>query len=90
MTRNEAIAHGKEQLEIFGGTHREFIRMAIEALERKRGEWIKKHDEYWNVYWYECSVCGRKPPNDTFGQEWQPNYCPNCGAKMDESEEKDG
>ena len=34
MTREEAIAHGKEQLEIFGGTHREFIEMAIEALEQ--------------------------------------------------------
>ena len=34
MTRDEAIAYGKEQLEIFGGLHQEFIRMAIEALER--------------------------------------------------------
>ena len=34
MTRDEAIAYGKEQLEIFGGTHREFILMAIEALEQ--------------------------------------------------------
>lgn len=33
MTRDEAIAHGKEQLEIFGGTHREFILMAIRSLE---------------------------------------------------------
>lgn len=35
MTRDEAIAYGKEQLEIFGGTHQEFIRMAIEALENE-------------------------------------------------------
>lgn len=34
MTRAEAIKHGKEQLEIFGGTHREFIERAIEALEQ--------------------------------------------------------
>lgn len=32
MTNSEAIEHGKEQLEIFGGRHAEFIRMAIEAL----------------------------------------------------------
>lgn len=33
MTRAEAIEHGKEQFEIFGGEHREFIEMAIKALE---------------------------------------------------------
>lgn len=35
MTREEAIAHGKEQLEVFGGEHREFIEMAIKALEQE-------------------------------------------------------
>ena len=35
MTREQAIAHGKEQLEIFGGEHREFIELAIQALERE-------------------------------------------------------
>lgn len=35
MTNIEAIEYGKEQLEIFGGQHAEFIRMAIEALEGK-------------------------------------------------------
>lgn len=34
MTREEAIAYGKEQLEIFGGLHKEFIQTAIEALEQ--------------------------------------------------------
>lgn len=34
MTIEDAINHGKEQLEIFSGTHREFIEMAIEALEQ--------------------------------------------------------
>lgn len=36
MTRDEAIKHGKEQLEIFDGEHLEFIFMAIEALEREK------------------------------------------------------
>ena len=35
MTREEAIKHGKEQLEVFGGEHREFIDMAIKALEQE-------------------------------------------------------
>ena len=33
MTREEAIKHFKEQLDIFGGEHAEAIKVAIEALE---------------------------------------------------------
>jgi hypothetical protein len=35
MTREEAIRHGYKQLEIFGGEHYEFIKMAIKALEQE-------------------------------------------------------
>jgi hypothetical protein len=35
MTREQAIEHGKSQLEIFGGEHREFIKLAIKALEQE-------------------------------------------------------
>ena len=35
MTREEAIERGKEQLEIFGGEHREFIELAIEVLKQE-------------------------------------------------------
>lgn len=34
-TREEAIAYGKEQLDVFGGEHAEFIRLAIKALEQE-------------------------------------------------------
>lgn len=37
MTIDEAITYGKEQLEVFGGEHREFIEIAIKALNQ---EWI--------------------------------------------------
>lgn len=39
MTIEDAIKHGEEQLEIFGGEHREFIEMAIKALKREL-RWI--------------------------------------------------
>ena len=78
MTRDKAIAYGKEQLEIFGGTHREFILMAIEALERKRGKWIPiKDDEHWYVLRWECSCCGFRTTSDKMA-----NYCEDCGADM--------
>ena len=89
MTREEAIEHGKEQLEIFGGEHREFIELAIKALEQepKTGHWIEKDGFDGDVY-YDCSECGESfclidgTPTDNLY-----NYCPNCGAKMVESEE---
>lgn len=34
MTREEALQHFKEQLDIFGGEHAEAIKVAIEALKR--------------------------------------------------------
>ena len=33
MTIEEAIEYGKDQLEIFGGKHAKFIKMALHALE---------------------------------------------------------
>ena len=44
MTREEAIKHGREQLVIFGGEHREFIEMAIKALEQEDITWIVGND----------------------------------------------
>ena len=35
MTNEQAIAHFKEQLEVFGGEHHEAMKVAIEALEKQ-------------------------------------------------------
>ena len=48
MTREEAIAHGKEQLEVFGGEHAEFIKLAIKALEKESAE-IREGDVRVNI-----------------------------------------
>ena len=34
MTIDEAIEHGKDQLEIFGGKHKEFIEIAVNTLRK--------------------------------------------------------
>lgn len=69
MTLDEAITHGEEQLEIFGGEHTDFINMAIRSLEAQkklaefRGmdicEWAEDYDYEENdvsEYEYETSV----------------------------------
>ena len=50
-----------------------------EILERKRGEW-KICDAKPPTWWYECSVCGN-------AGNIEYNFCPNCGARMDERRE---
>lgn len=42
MTKTEAIQHGEEQLKIFGGTHREFIEMALKSLKQEPCELVQK------------------------------------------------
>lgn len=54
------------------------------------GRWIKDNDsfqisDYCCYFDHTCSECG-KIINDRY--EF-PNYCPNCGAKMDEEETKE-
>lgn len=58
----------------------------IEAESVKHGRWIRKESK--RFYWFECSECGYPPPLDKFKREWFSNYCPNCGAKMDEVEDE--
>ena len=55
MTIEEGITYGKEQLEIFGGKHAEFIKMAIRSLEMQ-----KKLAEFSGMdicSWYEDDIC---------------------------------
>lgn len=52
MTKDEAIKYGKEQLDVFGGKHADFIKLAIELLEQDDNkklleikQIIEEHDE---------------------------------------------
>lgn len=62
-------------------TH-EAVFMAIRALkdEPKHGRWIEVSDGlgYIGEPCESCSVCGMQT-------DYPSNYCPHCGAKMDES-----
>ena len=53
----------------------------------RKGKWIEKDGWDGDVY-YDCSVCG-KSWTTIEGTPWDNgmNYCPNCGAKMEGSEE---
>ena len=47
----------------------------VEVL--KHGEWLTKPDGFFPADIY-CSECGK-----AYNFFYNPNHCPNCGAKMD-------
>lgn len=54
--------------------------------QQRVGRWIQTKDDCDGVNFYdfsfECSKCGKE-------QSFKSNYCPNCGAYMRESEDKE-
>lgn len=67
---------------------------ALPSADAVQGEWIRKENEYNDCdgygayYWYECSVCGARPPKDQWKNEWHSPYCPSCGARMKGGDDK--
>lgn len=65
------------------------IRVVLSSLPpvqpiRPRGHWIGIDDEPSTVF--ECDICGTT--YDTVDNMWDvPDFCPNCGADMRESED---
>ena len=57
-------------------------------FERPKGHWIE-HTDYVGDTYYDCSNC-KEPWTTIEGTPWQNmmNFCPNCGAKMQEGEKK--
>lgn len=64
----------------------------LEQVKRERdvfvrhGKWVKTDNGV--CYWYECSLCHERTPFGEYKNEWFSDYCPNCGARMDEEEQQ--
>ena len=57
----------------------------IEAKPVRHGKWTRDYESSWGDSRFMCSVCHCKESVPTCNGEpsiW--DYCPNCGAKMDE------
>jgi len=88
MTREEAIAILNHNVSacLHGTEWGEALEMAIKALEQepRKGHWIMTSDylttAYGSVDYVKCSCCGEDSLEEG-------NYCPNCGAEMEEVEE---
>ena len=51
----------------------------VDVAPVRHGRWIEQ-EKYTFGTMYDCSICGNRILDN--GHSW--NYCPNCGAKMDE------
>lgn len=90
ISRQAAIEALDGEIEITGRTNAEavkgYVRLVKDRLERlpsaqperKKGKWINRSLNILYPEWerYTCSVCGEHSNRY--------DYCPNCGAKMDE------
>ena len=85
MTREEAIECIQAiHVQMFNSGNSKWTEacdMAIEALkEPKQGEWIETNVKPTPFGGYtrdlKCNLCNRVT------YEYQPNFCPNCGARM--------
>ncbi len=54
----------------------------VDAEPVRHGKWIR--DEFGA----RCGACGLYAYRDKFGQPWESPYCPICGARMDNREER--
>ena len=94
MTIDEAISILKQYVDYDNPdvpdfyTMEEAIKVIIEVLEQepKTGYWVElpTHESQSGLPWYECSECNSERCIAVLRDF---KYCPNCGAKMAESEE---
>ena len=60
--------------------------LSVDAVEVVHGRWENFGEHRRKDL--RCSICGNRADQFVGGTEdwyclWEPNYCPNCGAKMD-------
>lgn len=52
-----------------------------DVVEREKGKWASHLLDDGSLWAYYCSECYHYLP---YGLDWEPNFCPNCGADMRE------
>lgn len=83
MTLEEAKHELERFVELKTTMRPTFVDVLLKAEEVRHGRWIYKGIRG-RFPVCECSVCGNAENADWAVMGNNVNYCPNCGAKMDE------
>lgn len=89
MQAKGEMAMGTPKAVFYSAAHMLEMMPAVDAEPVRHGRWVKAsgmlppecHDKK------RCSVCANFALHDRLGRVRPSNYCPNCGAKMDEEQE---
>lgn len=54
----------------------------IEARPIVHAYWKKEVED--GMYWYVCSECGGEIPKTRYKSDFFSDFCPHCGAQMDQ------
>lgn len=67
------------------------LQKRIEQLPsaQRTGRWIDKMLDHFRKYEVVCSECGARfiGNYDSYDEPYEFNFCPNCGARMEETNE---
>ena len=62
----------------------------LKAEPVRHGKWVEHVDDRWGASHYFCSECGEKPlKEERTNRRCLSNFCPNCGARMEEPQESE-
>ena len=89
MTEIEVIKQLKTQRTFTYGSDAKVLGMAINALEKQ----IPKKPINYDKYYYKCPYCEQDLSVDDDSlyiyEDTMPNYCTNCGQRLDWSDESE-
>ena len=90
IERSDAIKMVRHiSMELVDADTRQKLIEAIPAVEPKHGIWVRAYRNFDQTYHNYCSICKEWNGLDIEGWNWRPNFCPNCGAKMEKVEDEE-
>lgn len=74
---SENIRESEKSLCLEVEKYKELIEENADVRKNVKGEWLESYEDHrQQISFFKCSLCG-------CCVTWHPNYCPECGAKME-------
>ena len=86
ISRQQAIDALEDAEDAFGYLTKDWreVLEQLPPIQPKKGKWSPADSLHHGAPFYFCSECGEKTTSTVMGKP-RANFCPNCGAKMEET-----